>query len=115
MALPVAKLGTLLLRTLSKPIASRLKSQAAVHPKFRDFIISIAQVRFFPLSGISFRGQGRRRTKMLGRKVAGITPNNCSAGRGSDLIRVLGLNGLESNEKIRFCAVPIWGQALCSD
>jgi hypothetical protein len=56
MALPVAKLGTLLLRTLSKPIASRLKSQAAVHPKFRDFIISIAQVRFFPLSAISFRG-----------------------------------------------------------
>ncbi|KQK03538.1 OPA3-like protein [Brachypodium distachyon] len=44
MALPVAKLGTLLLRTLSKPIASRLKSQAAVHPKFRDFIVSIAQV-----------------------------------------------------------------------
>uniref|UniRef100_A0ACD5VH13 Uncharacterized protein n=1 Tax=Avena sativa TaxID=4498 RepID=A0ACD5VH13_AVESA len=44
MALPVAKLGTLLLRTLSKPIASRLKSQAAVHPKFRDFIISIAQM-----------------------------------------------------------------------
>ncbi|KAI4978829.1 hypothetical protein ZWY2020_015582 [Hordeum vulgare] len=31
-ALPVMKLGTLLLRTLSKPIANRLKSQAAVHP-----------------------------------------------------------------------------------
>ncbi|XP_006643981.1 optic atrophy 3 protein homolog [Oryza brachyantha] len=44
MALPVAKLGTLALRTLSKPIASRLKSQAAVHPKFRNFIISIAQI-----------------------------------------------------------------------
>jgi len=44
MALPVAKLGTLALRTLSKPIASRLKSQAAVHPKFRNFIIAIAQV-----------------------------------------------------------------------
>ncbi|KAE8770786.1 hypothetical protein D1007_57419 [Hordeum vulgare] len=42
-ALPVMKLGTLLLRTMSKPIANRLKSQAAVHPKFRDFIISIAQ------------------------------------------------------------------------
>ncbi|RLN42067.1 hypothetical protein C2845_PM01G30390 [Panicum miliaceum] len=44
MALPVAKLGTLALRTLSKPIASRLKSQAAVHPKFRNFIIGIAQI-----------------------------------------------------------------------
>ncbi|KAE8803845.1 putative protein phosphatase 2C 54 [Hordeum vulgare] len=45
-ALPVMKLGMLLLRTLSKPIANRLKSQAAVHPKFRDFIISIAQVKY---------------------------------------------------------------------
>jgi hypothetical protein len=44
MSLPVAKLGTLALRTLSKPIASRLKNQAAVHPKFRNFIICIAQV-----------------------------------------------------------------------
>ncbi|KAE8799024.1 OPA3-like protein [Hordeum vulgare] len=41
-ALPVMKLGTLLLQTLSKPIANRLKSRAAVHPKFRSFIISIA-------------------------------------------------------------------------
>jgi hypothetical protein len=48
MALPVAKLGTLALRTLSKPIASRLKSQAAVHPKFRNFIIAIAQVSNLP-------------------------------------------------------------------
>jgi hypothetical protein len=52
MALPVAKLGTLALRTLSKPIASRLKSQAAVHPKFRNFIIAIAQV--IALSSSSF-------------------------------------------------------------
>ncbi|BAD81625.1 unknown protein [Oryza sativa Japonica Group] len=44
MSLPVAKLGTLALRTLSKPIASRLKNQAAVHPKFRNFIICIAQI-----------------------------------------------------------------------
>ncbi|KAE8812240.1 OPA3-like protein [Hordeum vulgare] len=56
-ALPVMKLGTLLLRTLSKPIANHLKSQAAVHPKFRDFIISI-----------SFLGQGSRRMKLLGGK-----------------------------------------------
>ncbi|KAE8820431.1 OPA3-like protein [Hordeum vulgare] len=67
-ALAVMKLGTLLLRTLSKPIANRLKSQAAVHPKFRDFIISIAQVRFSLLSRISFPGQGSRRTKLLGGK-----------------------------------------------
>lgn len=44
MALPVLKLGTLALKTLSKPIASRLKQQAGLHPKFRNFIVSIAQV-----------------------------------------------------------------------
>ncbi|KAE8790461.1 OPA3-like protein [Hordeum vulgare] len=67
-ALPVMKLGTLLLRTLSKPIANCLKSQAAVHPKFGDFIISIAQVQFSSLSRISFPGQGSRITKLLGGK-----------------------------------------------
>ncbi|XP_024987918.1 OPA3-like protein [Cynara cardunculus var. scolymus] len=43
MVLPLLKLGTLALKTLSKPIASRLKQQAALHPKFRTSIISFAQ------------------------------------------------------------------------
>ncbi|KAG5579272.1 hypothetical protein H5410_049899 [Solanum commersonii] len=43
MVLPLLKLGTLALRTLSKPIAARLKKEAGLHPKFRNFIISIAQ------------------------------------------------------------------------
>ncbi|KAK4347196.1 hypothetical protein RND71_033535 [Anisodus tanguticus] len=43
MALPVLKLGTLALKTLSKPIGSRLKQQARLHPNFRNFIVSIAQ------------------------------------------------------------------------
>nr|XP_043624892.1 OPA3-like protein [Erigeron canadensis] len=43
MVLPLVKLGTLLLKTVSKPIASRLKQQAAYHPKFRTKIISLAQ------------------------------------------------------------------------
>ncbi|PKA48735.1 hypothetical protein AXF42_Ash018677 [Apostasia shenzhenica] len=43
MALPFVKLGTLALRTLSKPIASKLKQQAGVHPRFREFIINLAQ------------------------------------------------------------------------
>ncbi|KAK8580638.1 hypothetical protein V6N12_070899 [Hibiscus sabdariffa] len=43
MVLPLVKLGTLALKTLSKPVASRLKRQAAYAPKFRQFIISIAQ------------------------------------------------------------------------
>jgi hypothetical protein len=41
--LPLVKLGTLALRTICKPIANRLKKEAGYHPKFRNFIISIAQ------------------------------------------------------------------------
>ncbi|XP_021907780.1 OPA3-like protein [Carica papaya] len=44
MVLPVIKLGTLFLKTLSKPVASRLKQQASLHPRFRQFIVNIAQV-----------------------------------------------------------------------
>lgn len=43
MILPLAKLGTLLIKTLSKPIASRLKVQAARHPRFRALIVEFAQ------------------------------------------------------------------------
>lgn len=43
MVLPLIKLGTLALKTMSKPIAARLKKEAGRHPKFRTFIISIAQ------------------------------------------------------------------------
>ncbi|XP_042026215.1 OPA3-like protein [Salvia splendens] len=41
--LPLLKLGTLALKTLSKPIAARLKKQAGIHPKFRNMIVSVAQ------------------------------------------------------------------------
>ncbi|KAH9309526.1 hypothetical protein KI387_037437, partial [Taxus chinensis] len=43
MILPLTKLGTLLIRTLSKPIAARLKVEAARHPRFRTLIINFAQ------------------------------------------------------------------------
>ncbi|CAM8991452.1 hypothetical protein QQ045_007302 [Rhodiola kirilowii] len=43
MMLPLLKLGTLAVRTISKPLAAKLKQQAGKHPKFRNFIISIAQ------------------------------------------------------------------------
>ncbi|KAG1334971.1 OPA3-like protein [Cocos nucifera] len=43
MILPVVKLGTLALKTICKPIANRLKKEAGIHPKFRQFIINIAQ------------------------------------------------------------------------
>lgn len=44
MVLPLLKLGTLALKTLSKPVASRLKQQAAFHPRFRQLIVDMAQV-----------------------------------------------------------------------
>jgi len=44
MILPVAKLGTLLLKTMPKPIATRLKTEASRHPKFRQFISNLVQV-----------------------------------------------------------------------
>ncbi|OMP10221.1 Optic atrophy 3-like protein [Corchorus olitorius] len=43
MILPVVKLGTLALKTACKPIANRLKKEAGLHPRFRQFIINIAQ------------------------------------------------------------------------
>ncbi|KAI4374140.1 hypothetical protein MLD38_012169 [Melastoma candidum] len=43
MVLPLLKLGTLAVKTLSKPIASRLKQQAKLHPRFRQSIVDIAQ------------------------------------------------------------------------
>ncbi|KAF8411108.1 hypothetical protein HHK36_003647 [Tetracentron sinense] len=43
MILPGLKLGTLALKTLCKPIASRLKKEAGKHPKFRQSIINFAQ------------------------------------------------------------------------
>ncbi|KAL8510162.1 hypothetical protein ACS0TY_017106 [Phlomoides rotata] len=43
MALPVIKLGSLLVRTISKPIANRLKRAATYHPRFRGLIVDLAQ------------------------------------------------------------------------
>ncbi|XP_050370274.1 OPA3-like protein [Argentina anserina] len=43
MALPLVKLGTLLVKTISKPVAARLKHEAGKHPRFREIIVSMAQ------------------------------------------------------------------------
>ncbi|CAI9089290.1 OLC1v1023843C3 [Oldenlandia corymbosa var. corymbosa] len=43
MILPVAKLGTLALKTLCKPIAKRIKKEAGFHPQFRLVITNLAQ------------------------------------------------------------------------
>ncbi|KAG6487379.1 OPA3-like protein [Zingiber officinale] len=43
MILPVMKLGTLVLKTVCKPIANKLKKEAGRHPKFRQLIVNLAQ------------------------------------------------------------------------
>ncbi|RZC86488.1 hypothetical protein C5167_030567 [Papaver somniferum] len=43
MSLPLFKLGTLVLKTACKPIATRLKLEAGKHPRFRQLIINFAQ------------------------------------------------------------------------
>jgi hypothetical protein len=50
MVLPLVKLGLLAFRTLSKPIANRLKRHAGIHPKFQGFIVGVAQVNLPPPS-----------------------------------------------------------------
>lgn len=44
MILPVIKLGSLFVRTMSKPMATHLKQAAVYHPMFRGLIINLAQV-----------------------------------------------------------------------
>jgi hypothetical protein len=47
MILPFAKLGALMIKTLGKPLATRMKVEAAKHPWFRQLIINFAQVKHF--------------------------------------------------------------------
>lgn len=44
MILPFAKLGTLALKTICKPIAKRIKKEAGRNPQFRHSIINFAQL-----------------------------------------------------------------------
>ncbi|EFH54450.1 Optic atrophy 3-like [Arabidopsis thaliana x Arabidopsis arenosa] len=59
MVLPLLKLGTLALRTICKPIANRLKKEAGVNPKFRQFIINIAQANHRFTTKLQRRASGR--------------------------------------------------------
>ncbi|KAF8663722.1 hypothetical protein HU200_055044 [Digitaria exilis] len=57
--LPLVKLGSLAFRTLSKPIAARLKHNAGIYPKFRGFIIGIAQANHRFTTNMQRRLYGR--------------------------------------------------------
>ncbi|QCD86229.1 optic atrophy 3 protein homolog [Vigna unguiculata] len=59
MVLPVVKLATLALKTACKPIANRLKKEAGYHPKFRSFIIAIAQANHRLTTTVQRRIYGR--------------------------------------------------------
>lgn len=59
MVLPLVKLGSLAFRTLSKPIAARLKYNAGIHPKFRGLIIGIAQANHRFTTNMQRRLYGR--------------------------------------------------------
>lgn len=49
-AFPAAKLGTLLIRQVSKPIANYAKERAKKHPFFRKYIcMPPAQCKFLPV------------------------------------------------------------------
>ncbi|RUS35472.1 optic atrophy 3 protein-domain-containing protein [Jimgerdemannia flammicorona] len=42
-AMSTIKVGSLIVRTLAKPVANYIKNQAKQHPSFRDFCINVAQ------------------------------------------------------------------------
>ncbi|KAH9173069.1 OPA3-domain-containing protein [Lactarius sanguifluus] len=52
------KIGTLLIRTLAKPISTRIKTQAREHERFRNLCVSLAQTLY--------RYEVRMRTGLLG-------------------------------------------------
>ncbi|KZT18896.1 OPA3-domain-containing protein [Neolentinus lepideus HHB14362 ss-1] len=61
-----AKLGTLLIRTLAKPISNQIKVQAKQHETFRGFCVSLAQRMY--------RGEVKLRTNLLGEPAKQIRP-----------------------------------------
>ncbi|KAG7453167.1 OPA3-domain-containing protein [Guyanagaster necrorhizus] len=61
-----AKIATLLIRTIAKPISSTLKEQAKKHDRFRTFCVSLAQGMY--------RAEVRLRTGLLGEPVKHIRP-----------------------------------------
>ncbi|KAI0255169.1 OPA3-domain-containing protein [Lactifluus subvellereus] len=60
------KIGTLLIRTLAKPISARIKNQAREHERFRNLCMSLAQTMY--------RYEVRLRTGLLGEPAKHIRP-----------------------------------------
>ncbi|KAI8371921.1 optic atrophy 3 protein-domain-containing protein, partial [Blakeslea trispora] len=62
------KIGSLLVKTLAKPVATSIKTQAKQHPTFREFCIGVAQR--------SHHLEMTLKMKFLGYKVEKIRPLN---------------------------------------
>ncbi|KAH9969236.1 OPA3-domain-containing protein [Russula compacta] len=60
------KIGTLLIRTLAKPISARIKNQAREHERFRKVCVSLAQTMY--------RYEVRLRSGLLGEPAKHIRP-----------------------------------------
>ncbi|KZT74082.1 OPA3-domain-containing protein [Daedalea quercina L-15889] len=61
-----AKIATLLIRTLAKPISNQLKTQAKQHETFRTFCVNLAQRMY--------RTEVRLRTNLLGEPAKHVRP-----------------------------------------
>ncbi|KAJ8488959.1 hypothetical protein ONZ45_g13760 [Pleurotus djamor] len=60
------KIGTLIVRTLAKPISAQLKNQAKQHERFRSLCVDLAQWMY--------RVEVRMRTNLLGSPAVNIRP-----------------------------------------
>ncbi|KAJ7025905.1 OPA3-domain-containing protein [Mycena alexandri] len=61
-----AKIATLLIRTVAKPISAQIKNQAQQHERFRTFCVSLAQMLY--------RSEVKLRTGILGEPAKHIRP-----------------------------------------
>ncbi|KAH9483560.1 OPA3-like protein [Psilocybe cubensis] len=61
-----AKLATLIIRTLAKPISTRIKEQARQHERFRGLCVNLAQ--------FMYRSEVKLRTNILGEPAKHIRP-----------------------------------------
>jgi hypothetical protein len=80
--LPLFKLGTLLVRTLAKPLAKRIKQEAANHPRISKWTIALGQFSHnitarlnvlasgYKLVGVSVLGKQLRFGEIAGRTEA---------------------------------------------
>ncbi|KAG6889161.1 hypothetical protein C0995_003339 [Termitomyces sp. Mi166 len=60
------KIATLIIRTVAKPISSRIKAQAQQHETFRNFCVNLAQ--------LLYRSEVKLRTNIMGEPAKHIRP-----------------------------------------